>query len=73
MNLFKVMQAQAKARNSTWLTAHGGGSGCMQLQGAKKRLFEGKELNALVTNAVKKFIKSNNRVNFKAEYDSDLE
>ena len=52
------MMAQAKAMKSDFLTAHGGGAGCIRLQGAKKRRAEGKDLNTLVYNAVKEVIKS---------------
>ena len=52
VNSCKVMLAQSKSTKSTWLTAHGGGAGRVRFQGAKKRPYEGKELNALIDNAV---------------------
>ena len=48
--------AQAKAMNSTWLTACGGGAGRVSFQGAKKRPAEGKKLNSLVAKSVKSFL-----------------
>ena len=57
MNYCKVSQAQAKTTELTWLNARGSGAGSVQLHGTKKRLAKGKELNALVTNAVKEVLK----------------
>ena len=53
MNSCKVILAQAKSMISTWSTAPGGGAGHVRFQGANKRLAEGKELNALVSNTAK--------------------
>ena len=57
MNYCKVSQAQAKTTELTWLNARGSGAGSVQLHGTKKRLAKGKELNSLVTNAVKEVLK----------------
>ena len=69
MNSCKVMLAQAKAMKSTWLAARGG-AGCVRFQGAKKRLDEDKEMNALVASAVKLVLTTNTRENTKASSDS---
>ena len=47
------MQAQVKATESNCSIVCGVGAGFRRLQGAKTRLEEGQELNALVANAVK--------------------
>ena len=44
-----------------WLTACGCGAGCVRFQGTKKLTAEGKELNALVANAVKSVLNKNTR------------
>ena len=62
--------AQAKAMNSTWLTACGGGAVRVKFQGAKKRLDEGKDINALVANALKSVLKINKRKKSKASSES---
>ena len=67
------MQAQAKVMKLTWLNAHGGKSGHVWFQGVKNLPEEGKDLNALVTNAVKDNLKQNKRVKYKAEHDSGSE
>ena len=64
MNLCKVMLEQAKAMKSTWLTARGGGAGRVRFQGDKKRPAEGKELSALVANAVKEVLTTNKSEKF---------
>ena len=53
MNSYKAMLEQAKSMKSAWSTARGGGAGRVRSQVAKKRPAKGKELNALVANAVK--------------------
>ena len=58
INSCKFMLAQSKAIKSTCLTAHGGGAGRVTFHGAKNLPAEGKELNALVTNTVKKVLKN---------------
>ena len=73
MNLCKVILEQAKSMKSTYSTACGGGTGRVSLQGAKKRLAEGEEMNALVSNAVKTFLKSSKRLKANASNDSGLE
>ena len=57
MNSCKAILAQEKAIKLTWSTARRGGAGRVRSQGAKKRLYKGEELNALVSNAVNKFFK----------------
>ena len=64
------MLAQAKATKSTLSTTCGGGAGCVRFQSAKKRPYEGKEMNALVVNAVKLVLTTNTRENTKASSDS---
>ena len=59
INLFKVMQAQAKAMKSIWLIDCSGGSGWVRLQGDKKRPAEGQELNTILDNVVKEFLNQN--------------
>ena len=73
MNSGKVILAQAKSMKSTWSAAHGGGVGCVRFQGTKKRLAEGKELNALVTNAAKVVLTTNTRKKANASSDSGSE
>ena len=68
MNLCKVILSQAKAMKSTWSTACVSSAGRVRFQGAKKRLFECKELNALVAKAVKEVI--NTRKHLKAKTSS---
>ena len=58
---------------STWLTAHGSGVGRLRLQGNKKCLYKGQELNDLVANAVKEVLKANKHEKYKAANDSGLE
>ena len=64
------MQAQTKDTKPTWLTAPGGRAGCMQLQGIKKRLSKGQEMNALVENALKEVIKQKKRTKAAAAHNS---
>ena len=70
MKLCKVMQSQAKYMKLNWLTACGGRAGCVRFHHTKKRPSEEKDLNGLVTNAIKEFMKPNICVKYKAEYDS---
>ena len=73
MNLFKVIQSQSKSMKSTWLTSRGGGSGCVQLQGAKKRLDKGQYMNSLVASTVSDVLKHTNHAKSATMYDSGLE
>ena len=73
MNSCKVILAQTKAMNLTWSTAHGGGAGRVRFQGAKKLPSKGKELNDLVTNAVKSVLTTNKSLKSKASSDSGSE
>ena len=57
INSCKVIQAQSKSMKFTWLTARGGEAGHVRFQVARKRPVKDKELNALVTNAVKQVLK----------------
>ena len=57
-NSCKVILEQTKVMKLTWLTIRGGGVGRIRLQGAKKHPTEGEELNALMSNGVKKFLKT---------------
>ena len=66
MNFFTFMLAQSKAMKSTCSTARGGGAGLVRFQGAKKRPAEGKDLNYLVSNAVKEVLKNNKILKAKA-------
>ena len=70
MNSFKFILAQAKAMKSTWLTACGSGTGSVRFQGTTKLPAEGKELNAIVANAVKAVLTANTRKKAKASIDS---
>ena len=47
---------------SDWLTVHRGRSGRVRFKGTNKRLAAGQELNALVVNTIKYFLKANRRV-----------
>ena len=64
------MLVQSKAVNSTLLTSRGSGAGRVRFQGAKERPAEGKELNALVSNAVKAVLTTNTSKNAKVSSDS---
>ena len=55
---------------STCPTAYGVGTGRIRFQEAKKRPVEGKDLNALVYNAVKEVLKSKKSLKHKASNDS---
>ena len=73
MNLCKVILAQSKAMKLNWSTACGGGAGCVRFHGAKKRPSEGKDLNALVVNALKAVLNRNKYLKAKASIDSSSE
>ena len=73
MNLCKVMLAQSKAMKPNLLTAHGGSTGRVRFQGAKKRPAEGEEINDIVSNAVKKVLKNNKCLKAKGSNDSGSE
>ena len=64
---------QTKAMKSTWLTNHGGGTGRVRFQGAKKRPDEGEELNTFVANAVKSVFTTNKRNKAKSSCESGSE
>ena len=69
------MLAQSKSMNSAWSSARGagGGAGCIMFQGAKKSPAEGKELDALVANAVKYILTTKTCKNAKTSSDSGSE
>ena len=73
MNSCKIMMAQAKSMKQTWLTACGGGAGCVNFQGANRRPEEGRDLNALVSNALKEVLKYNKCLKAKASKNSGSE
>ena len=73
MNSWKVILEQTKAMKFTWSTARGGSAGHIRFQGAKKRPAEGKDLNAILYNAVIEVIKSNRHLNYKAPSNSGSE
>ena len=58
MNLCKVMLPQAKAMKLTWSTDRSGGAGRVRFQGNNNLPAKIKDMNSLVSNAVKEFIKS---------------
>ena len=72
-NLYKLIQAQAKAMNLTWSTSCGGGAGCVWFQGAKKGLTKGQYLNALVAIAISEATKQNKHEKATDTHDSVLE
>ena len=65
--------SQAKEMRLTWSTARSYGAGRVRFQGAKKLLAKSEDPNALVSNAVKEFPKSNKILKAKAsnEYGSE--
>ena len=67
------MQAQAKAMNSTWSTARGGGAVCVRFQCTNKCPTKGEELNDLVTNSVKEIRKTDKRLKSKDKNNFVLE
>ena len=73
MNSCKIIMVQSKAMKSTWSTARGGGAGRVRSQVAKKRPTKGKELNALVANAVKAVLNTKKCKNAKESRDSGSE
>ena len=70
INLYKVMQAQAKYMKAIWLYAHGRRSHC-KFMGAKKNSSDGKELNTLTASTVAKALKTNKKRKAKAKDDSE--
>ena len=70
MNFCKVMQAQDKDTQLTWLNARCGITVHVSFQSTKKRLAEGQELNALVANTVKEEPKSNKCEKYMSAHDS---
>ena len=73
MNPCKVIQAQAKDMNLTWLTSCGGGAGHIRFQGAKKLPSKGQGMNALVVSTVQVVIKQKKHAKATAKHDSGLE
>ena len=52
MNSRKVIMAQQKYLNVTWLTDFGGGAGHVWFKETMQNLVQGKDLNALLENGV---------------------
>ena len=70
MNSCKVILAQTKAMNLTWLTARVDGKGRVRLQGAKKLPAKGEDMNALVANTVQSVLTTNKLKKDKASSES---
>ena len=73
--LYEIVYGNAitKSMKSTWPTAHSGGSSCVQFQGTKKSPYKCQDLNVLVYNMLKEFIKQNKCVKAASEHYSRSE
>ena len=73
MDLCKFMEAQSKYMKLTWLDNCRERAGCVRFAVAKKRLYKGEDLNALVSNTVAQVLNKYRHIKATAIQDSGSE